>query len=146
MRLPSRRKAGQHNGRTRGQSLVEFALVLPMIPLLMLIAIDFGRVFLGWVGLNNAARVAANYAAMHPGASDWDPDPNPVRAEYLRLIDAETQKLSCTPAATPAPTCPVGTDLGFPAKAVIPCQFAIITPIIGSILGPGLPVTASASF
>ena len=75
MRLPSRRKAGQQKDRSRGQSLVEFALVLPMILLLMLIAIDFGRVFLGWVGLNNAARVAANYAAMHPSPSDWDPDP-----------------------------------------------------------------------
>ena len=62
MRLPSRRKAGQHNQRSRGQSLVEFALVLPMILLLMLIAIDFGRVFLGWVALNNSARVAANFA------------------------------------------------------------------------------------
>ena len=80
MRLPSRRKAGQHNERSRGQSLVEFALVLPMILLLMLIAIDFGRVFLGWVGLNNAARVAANYAALHPNPNDLRPWPRPARA------------------------------------------------------------------
>ncbi len=73
MRLPSRRKAGQHKDRSRGQSLVEFALVLPMILLLMLIALDFGRVFLGWVALNNSARVAANYAAMNPNA--WGADP-----------------------------------------------------------------------
>ena len=41
--------------RTRGQSVVEFALVVPVLLLLLLIAIDFGRVFLGWVALNNAA-------------------------------------------------------------------------------------------
>ena len=70
MRLPSRRKAGQPKDRSRGQSMVEFALVIPLILLLMLIAIDFGRVFLGWVGLNNAARVAANYAAMHPARAN----------------------------------------------------------------------------
>ena len=57
MRLPSRRKAGQHKERTRGQSVVEFALVVPLLLLLTMTAIDFGRVFLGWVGLNNAARV-----------------------------------------------------------------------------------------
>ena len=94
MRLPSRRKAGQHNDRSRGQSLVEFALVLPLILLLMLIAIDFGRVFLGWVGLNNAARVAANYAAMHPNSSDWDPEPKPGPgriSEADRRGDAEAE-------------------------------------------------------
>ena len=32
-----------------GQSLVEFALTVPIILLIMLFAIDFGRVFLGWV-------------------------------------------------------------------------------------------------
>ena len=136
----ARRKFG-----SRGQSLTEFALLLPMILLLMLIAIDFGRVFLGWVGLNNAARVAANYAAMHPNPSDYGPG-TPDRVEYERLINAETQKLSCTPSAIAAPTFPAGTQIGFPARAEITCQFAIITPIIGSILGPGLPVTASASF
>ena len=50
MRLPIPRKIRQRPARSLGQSLVEFALVLPMILLLMLIAIDFGRVFLGWVG------------------------------------------------------------------------------------------------
>ena len=53
MRMPVRRRPATDDDRSRGQSLVEFALVLPMILLLMLIAIDFGRVFLGWVGLNN---------------------------------------------------------------------------------------------
>ena len=53
-------------GPRRGQSIVEFALVLPVLLFLLLMGLDFGRVFLGWVNLNNAARVGANYAALYP--------------------------------------------------------------------------------
>src|SRR5215471_9013483 len=40
----------------RGQSLVEFALVLPVILVLTLIALDFGRIYLGYINLQNMAR------------------------------------------------------------------------------------------
>jgi len=50
-------------GEPRGQSLVEFALVLPIFLLIMLFAIDFGRVFSAWISLNNLARIGANLAA-----------------------------------------------------------------------------------
>ncbi len=52
--------------RGRGQSLVEFALVLPVFMLLLLIAVDFGRIFFTNVQLNNAVREAANYGATNP--------------------------------------------------------------------------------
>ena len=51
---------------SRGQALVEFALVLPVLALLLVLAIDFGRVFFGWVSVTNAARIGANYAGQHP--------------------------------------------------------------------------------
>ena len=59
----------RRNQRTRGQSVVEFALVVPVLLLLTLTAIDFGRVFLGWVNLQQMTRIAANHAAEH--ASAW---------------------------------------------------------------------------
>ena len=46
----------------------EFALTVPLALLMILFGLDFGRVFLGWVSLNQAAREAANYAAMNPTA------------------------------------------------------------------------------
>ena len=52
-----------------GQSLVEFALVLPVVLLILLLTIDVGRLYYGWVNLQNAARIEANYAALHPTAS-----------------------------------------------------------------------------
>ena len=42
----------------RGQTLVEFALTLPILLLLLFGIIEFGRIFQAWVTLQNAARTA----------------------------------------------------------------------------------------
>lgn len=53
--------------KSRGQSLVEFALVLPLLLMLVLGAMDFGRLFYTKMVITNAAREGANYFAYHPG-------------------------------------------------------------------------------
>jgi Flp pilus assembly protein TadG len=55
--------------RTRGQALVEFALVLPILTLLLAGFWDLGRVVLAQDALNHAAREAARYAIVHGGSS-----------------------------------------------------------------------------
>lgn len=45
-----------------GQTLVEFALTLPILLLLIFGIIEFGRMFQAWVTIQNAARTAARYA------------------------------------------------------------------------------------
>jgi hypothetical protein len=52
-----------HERSTRGQSLVEFALVLPMLLVLLLGIADFGRVFAAGIILEAAARNGAEAAA-----------------------------------------------------------------------------------
>lgn len=44
-----------------GQTLVEFALTLPILLLLIFGIIEFGRIFQAWVTVQNAARTAARY-------------------------------------------------------------------------------------
>src|SRR5580765_2483597 len=61
--------------RTLGQSLVEFALVIPILLFLTLIALDFGRVYLGYINLQNMSRIAANFAANHPEVWGLGGDP-----------------------------------------------------------------------
>jgi hypothetical protein len=53
--------------RSRGQAMVEFALVIPVFILLMVGIFDLGRVI--WVNdtLSTAAREAARYAIVHGG-------------------------------------------------------------------------------
>lgn len=45
----------------KGQTLVEFALTLPILLLLIFGVIEFGRAFQAWITLENAAREAARY-------------------------------------------------------------------------------------
>jgi len=83
-------RARRRRARGRGQGLVEFAISLPVVLLMILFGIDFGRVFLGWVTLGNAVREAANFAALNPTA--WTAPGNPAAvAEYDRLISAYIQ-------------------------------------------------------
>jgi TadE-like protein len=148
-RLPRslrRSRIGEGCEARRGQSLTEFALTLPVILLLVLFGLDFGRVFLGWVTLTNAVREAANYAAMNPTA--WGATPNlTVQTEYQRLVAQETVGANCTmPNPIPSPTFPSGTSLGSPANVSITCHFTLITPLISSIVGNAVAVTASSAY
>ena len=52
--------------RRRGQSVVEFALVLPIFLALLLTAVDFGRLFFTYIQVSNVAREAAAYGATQP--------------------------------------------------------------------------------
>lgn len=49
----------------RGQSLVEFALILPLLLTVLLGIAEFGRIFGGYVELQSAARDVTRYAAIH---------------------------------------------------------------------------------
>ena len=48
----------------RGQSLVEFALVLPILLILVLGIVDFGMGLRAYVTLTNATREGARFAAV----------------------------------------------------------------------------------
>ena len=52
----------------RGNSAVELALILPLLLMLTLGAVDFGRLFYAYIAVSNAAHQAATYAARPNGA------------------------------------------------------------------------------
>src|SRR3982751_324375 len=65
--LSFRRRHGQKSRqKSRGQSLVEFALVLPVFLVFLAAALDLGRIFYANISLNNAAREGAFEASKHP--------------------------------------------------------------------------------
>lgn len=53
----------------RGQSLVEFTLVLPIFLVLLFGLVDFGRAFYSWLLVTNAAREGARAAAVQSDAA-----------------------------------------------------------------------------
>ena len=96
--LVDRIRRHQAREKSRGQSLVEFALTLPVILLLTLIALDFGRVYLGYINLQNMARIASNFAANNPDAWGATPDTD-EQAKYRNQILADATATNCRAAA-----------------------------------------------
>ena len=147
MHTPSRAGTRPDRHRARGQGLVELALVLPVILMLLLTAIDFGRVYLGWVNLNQMARIAANYAATNPNADFVDPT-----GAYQTLVLQDARAINCDilpdggTDTAPVPVFGGTAALGEDATVSITCEFGIITPIISGILGNEIDVTATSTF
>jgi len=149
MRLPARTPAQTKpelaRDKSRGQSLVEFALLLPVLLLLVLVALDFGRVYLGWVNLQQMARVAANFAA--DNATAWGTPGNAaIQGRYQNLLDNEARLINCDlPGTLPDPVF-AGTGLGAHVTVNVSCEFTLITPLISQILGSSIQSSGSAVF
>ena len=54
------------NKKSVGQSLVEFALILPILLFILVIVADMARVIAAHIALSNASREGARYAASRP--------------------------------------------------------------------------------
>ena len=59
----------------RGQATVEFAIVLPLVLLLIVGMIEFGKAFNYWLSLNHLANETARWAAVDtsPGLRHGEP-------------------------------------------------------------------------
>jgi hypothetical protein len=157
MRMP-RPVDGRHRAGSRGQSLVEFALLLPVLLVIALIALDFGRALTGWIVLQNAARIGANYAAMHPAA--WRDGDSRAQADYGTLVIRDLSTANYDPPGTlPMPTFTDGGDtavaggpsdgtydMGDSVRVVLTCDFHPITPFISAITGTSVQLGASSEF
>lgn len=139
---------------SRGQALVEFALVLPILLLLLVFAIDFGRVFFGWVGIQNAARIGANYAASH--AEAWSAPDNTTkvgqRQAYLDQIARDARAINCALDTVNQPTFTNigGTanprEMGDRVTVGLTCRFTVITPIASALVGNTVNLAAESVF
>lgn len=121
-------------GPRRGQSLVEFALVLPIFVLVLVGIFDAGRAIYVYSTINNAAHEAVRLAIVDQNADD-------VRARAIsrsvavgvdaadvtiRWLSADyTDVAPCN--ATPRFGCTVEVSVGY--------EFTAATPIISNLMG-----------
>ncbi len=84
--MPLRRR------RERGQSVVEFALVLPLLLVVLLAILDFSRIYATMTSVESAAREAADYGTTL-GAGHWQP------GTPAALTVAEMSKRACVAAS-----------------------------------------------
>ncbi len=65
-----RRITRRRGKRESGQSLVEFALVLPIFLLVLFAIVDFGMAFHAWITVTNSAREGARLGAVRASEID----------------------------------------------------------------------------
>lgn len=125
----------KQDGRSHGQSLAEFALVLPVILLLFMGIVDLGRAVFAYNTLSNAARDGARVAIVDQTASGG------VQAGAQRAADQATglgidavtdvDVIFTKPDGSPCPE----HSLGCVATVTVRYEYGAITPVIGNIVG-----------
>jgi Flp pilus assembly protein TadG len=124
----------------RGQSLVEFGLILPIFLLLVFGIIDFGRAVFAYSTLNNAAREAARVAVVDQvPAHITDEAINQAYALDVAAGDVSLDWRSAFNLDTPN-SCSgfVGTSNVVTCTLIVTVnhEWTAATPIIGNIIGP----------
>src|SRR6187200_1987573 len=151
MGTPVTRLFSRKRHRSRGQGLVEFAVAVPVLLLILLIVIDAGRMFYGWVSLQNASRIAASYAADH--ADSW-PNGATDQAEYLAMVNRDLQSLGCGPQPGPTPVFSLSPTAvpprtpgpGHDASVTLRCHFSPFAPLIDVVIGDPVVLTATTTY
>ncbi len=116
-RLGDRGTSSLRGDGHRGQSLVEFALVLPMLLVLLLGIADFGRVFSAGIILEASARNAAEIVALERLHNVPPPASDPGFAMYYSDLHAIAANTACEesrrlPTFRSSDACPDGAHDG----------------------------------
>ena len=149
------RSRGPRARASKGQALVEFAFVFPIIALLAFAFIDVGRAVFGYNQLTAAAREAARVAAVSqadPVSGPWNclankPVENALTPNWTFRGCAMTagKALGVTAAdVTVSYSAPPGTDIECESSLTVGCiatitvvnQYNAITPVAGTLIGP----------
>jgi hypothetical protein len=112
--------------KSRGQALVEFALILPLFVLVLLGLFDAGRAVYAFNTVSNVARAAARQAIV-------DQTPANVRTAGRDVASGLTVAIDPVPCSE--------TDCLY--QVTVRCRFQPITPMLGSIFKPDLSSTVS---
>jgi len=137
----------------RGQSLLEFALVVPILLMLFAGAADFGRVFYSYVAIENAAKEGALYGARYPlcaTATTVCPDPHNATWRTKRDLQvlgtaAPTPTVQCLDQATQIAHADLRDCVAGDIYVVrLSYQFTLITPILGDIIGNSKTLSTEA--
>lgn len=137
----------------RGQALVEFALIIPIMLLLMLGLFDLGRIVFTRNGLNDGARQGAREASIDPRAAGYCARVDAaVRAailgQDLSTYRVDYSTVSGAGVVTPAGTlCNNGTATGVAlpltaqpgdrVRVVLGANLSLATPLVSSVVGGG---------
>lgn len=124
------------NRPRRGQALAEFALVLPILLLLILGVFDFGRAIFLHTSMTNGAREGARLATVNQDVSQIETRIEDQTAMIAPTISVNFYVPPDDPDDPPTDLCDASPDVGCLVVVELEGEFNAITPIIGSIIGP----------
>jgi len=127
--LVNNRKAS----KWQAQSLVEFAILLPILLLLILGAMDLGRLFYTQIVITNAAREGANRLTFQPG------DKEDGYIETFAAIEAEADSSNVTVVSGDVEyleCCLPGSKVGVKITKTVDLLFDGILQSLGLLGGP----------
>lgn len=119
--------ASRRRQKSRGQSMVEFAVLLPTLVIILALAADFGRALTAYIAISSAAREGAAYG-MQSGETDQ------IEAIAKNDIGSGGSIWGTTVGVTSS----VGPEAGSPYEQVVVTVSYSFTPIIPV---PALPST-----
>jgi Flp pilus assembly protein TadG len=129
------RACGRKWGASRGQGLVEFALIFPVMMLLLMGLFDLGRAVYAYNTIADAARTASRVAIVDQTTSGGVYLAQSRAAEQATALGLAPASVSITFRAydLSGPCTPLA--IGCVAEVTVPYTFSAITPIISNILG-----------
>jgi TadE-like protein len=128
LRNRSSRRQGQLSSES-GQSAVEFALVVPLLCLIIIAILHFGKVMNYWLDLNHVASEGARKAAVNTFTTDAGYETY-IRGR-LETDELRTGGTTSIPSpATIAVCLPEGSDVGDPVTVQVEADYSL--PFIGS--------------
>jgi Flp pilus assembly protein TadG len=130
MRAPGRRAVASWAHNSDGVAMIEFALVLPILLIVITGIFDFGLAFREYLVVTDAAREGARMAVL-PGYSDTDVTTR-ARA-YLAAGGVPTARIQSVDVATSTATTEGGSTLTLKTvTASVLHQFSLIAPFGGN--------------
>jgi len=113
----------------RGQGLVEFAIVLPILLIILSGVLDLGRLWYAYVAVTDAAAEGATYAAL---------DPSDGNGIYKRAEEASGGLVQIEPDGVTlvCPTCPTAAS-GDQVTVTVAYTFTLATPFLHAMVPDG---------
>jgi hypothetical protein len=144
------RRTGKGEG---GQSLVEFAFVLPIFLLVLCAIIDFGMAFHGWITVTNSAREGGRVGAVHPSL-DTAGSPCYGYGSLDQCIEAKVREAAGS--LGDEVTVEITNADGLPGESVVvevSYDYTVMTPLAGMIgvvshgtIGESFTLSSTADF
>jgi Flp pilus assembly protein TadG len=115
--------------KEKGQSLLELALILPLLIIILAGVLDLGRLYYAYVAVTDAAAEGASYAAIHPEPGKRD--------EVLQRAQEASRGLVQIDPAMVEVDCPAVAS-GAPITVTVSYSFTVATPLINVIVPDGV--------